>query len=175
MIREATPGGSGGGARDTDHGSGRTPPAAACRPLAALGLTPPWSSTPCLALIELAKAGIGPVLLPASLLAPEVGEQGKECPSLPGAGPPAPPGLSTEQPQSAIPHCPPGAGPASPFPAPEFPGLKTGGPDPGIGPSPSFARISPARQEFGVLAPHQQRTSQRGDGHQQRLDGFTLL
>ncbi|MFM5880329.1 LysR family transcriptional regulator [Aeromonas sanarellii] len=56
-------------------------------PLAALGLTPAMELDSYLALIELAKAGIGPVLLPAGLLA-LVGEQGKRARPLPGLGRP---------------------------------------------------------------------------------------
>lgn len=52
-------------------------------PLAALGLVPAMELDSYLALIELAKAGIGPVLLPAGLLA-LVGEQGKRARALPG-------------------------------------------------------------------------------------------
>lgn len=56
-------------------------------PLAALGLTPAMELDSYLALIELAKAGIGPVLLPAGLLA-LVGEQGAQAHPLPGLGRP---------------------------------------------------------------------------------------
>ncbi|MBF8450628.1 LysR family transcriptional regulator [Aeromonas dhakensis] len=56
-------------------------------PLAALGLTPAMELDSYLALIELAKAGIGPVLLPAGLLA-LVGEQGAQARPLPGLGRP---------------------------------------------------------------------------------------
>ncbi|MBL0531758.1 LysR family transcriptional regulator [Aeromonas dhakensis] len=56
-------------------------------PLAALGLTPAMELDSYLALIELAKAGIGPVLLPAGLLA-LVGEQGEQARPLPGLGRP---------------------------------------------------------------------------------------
>ncbi|QXB54286.1 LysR family transcriptional regulator [Aeromonas sp. FDAARGOS 1415] len=56
-------------------------------PLAALGLTPAMELDSYLALIELAKAGIGPVLLPAGLLA-LVGEQGTRARPLPGLGRP---------------------------------------------------------------------------------------
>ncbi|WP_429111523.1 LysR family transcriptional regulator [Aeromonas rivipollensis] len=52
-------------------------------PLAALGLVPAMELDSYLALIELAKAGIGPVLLPAGLLA-LVGDQGKRARALPG-------------------------------------------------------------------------------------------
>ena len=52
-------------------------------PLAALGLVPAMELDSYLALIELAKAGIGPVLLPAGLLA-LVGDQGKRAHALPG-------------------------------------------------------------------------------------------
>ncbi|MFM5855062.1 LysR family transcriptional regulator [Aeromonas rivipollensis] len=52
-------------------------------PLAALGLVPAMELDSYLALIELAKAGIGPVLLPAGLLA-LVGDQGKQARALPG-------------------------------------------------------------------------------------------
>lgn len=51
-------------------------------PLAALGLEPAMELDSYLALIELAKAGIGPVLLPAGLLA-LVGEQGETARLLP--------------------------------------------------------------------------------------------
>ncbi|TFF73827.1 LysR family transcriptional regulator [Aeromonas taiwanensis] len=56
-------------------------------PLAVLGLTPAMELDSYLALIELAKAGIGPVLLPAGLLA-LVGEQGTRARPLPGLGRP---------------------------------------------------------------------------------------
>ncbi|RFS20249.1 LysR family transcriptional regulator [Aeromonas dhakensis] len=56
-------------------------------PLATLGLTPAMELDSYLALIELAKAGIGPVLLPAGLLA-LVGEQGAQARPLPGLGRP---------------------------------------------------------------------------------------
>lgn len=56
-------------------------------PLAALGLVPGMELDSYLALIELAKAGIGPVLLPAGLLS-LVGEQGKQARPLPGLGRP---------------------------------------------------------------------------------------
>ncbi|WP_310597271.1 LysR family transcriptional regulator [Aeromonas aquatica] len=56
-------------------------------PLAALGLVPGMELDSYLALIELAKAGIGPVLLPAGLLS-LVGEQGKRARPLPGLGRP---------------------------------------------------------------------------------------
>lgn len=56
-------------------------------PLAALALTPAMELDSYLALIELAKAGIGPVLLPAGLLA-LVGEQGAQARPLPGLGRP---------------------------------------------------------------------------------------
>ncbi|WP_392399692.1 LysR family transcriptional regulator [Aeromonas salmonicida] len=56
-------------------------------PLAQLGLVPAMELDSYLALIELAKAGIGPVLLPAGLLA-LVGEQGETAPPLPGLGRP---------------------------------------------------------------------------------------
>jgi len=56
-------------------------------PLAALGLIPAMELDSYLALIELAKAGIGPVLLPAGLLA-LVGEQGTQARPLPGLGRP---------------------------------------------------------------------------------------
>lgn len=56
-------------------------------PLAALGLVPSMELDSYLALIELAKAGIGPVLLPAGLLA-LVGEQGERARPLPGLGRP---------------------------------------------------------------------------------------
>lgn len=56
-------------------------------PLAALGLTPAMELDSYLALIELAKAGIGPVLLPAGLLA-LVGEQEAQARPLPGLGRP---------------------------------------------------------------------------------------
>lgn len=56
-------------------------------PLAALGLVPAMELDSYLALIELAKAGIGPVLLPAGLLA-LVGDQGKRARALPGLGRP---------------------------------------------------------------------------------------
>ncbi|HAU4888278.1 TPA: LysR family transcriptional regulator [Aeromonas hydrophila] len=52
-------------------------------PLAALGLTPAMELDSYLALIELAKAGIGPVLLPAGLLA-LVGAQGAQARPLAG-------------------------------------------------------------------------------------------
>ena len=52
-------------------------------PLAALGLVPAMELDSYLALIELAKAGIGPVPLPAGLLA-LVGDQGKRARALPG-------------------------------------------------------------------------------------------
>ncbi|HDZ8915461.1 TPA: LysR family transcriptional regulator [Aeromonas hydrophila] len=52
-------------------------------PLAALGLTPAMELDSYLALIELAKAGIGPVLLPAGLLA-LVGAQGTQANPLAG-------------------------------------------------------------------------------------------
>ena len=52
-------------------------------PLAALGLVPAMELDSYLALIELAKVGIGPVLLPAGLLA-LVGDQGKRARALPG-------------------------------------------------------------------------------------------
>ncbi|WP_323944066.1 LysR family transcriptional regulator [Aeromonas hydrophila] len=52
-------------------------------PLAALGLTPAMELDSYLALIELAKAGIGPVLLPAGLLA-LVGAQGTQANPLVG-------------------------------------------------------------------------------------------
>ncbi|MGL6528912.1 LysR family transcriptional regulator [Aeromonas hydrophila] len=52
-------------------------------PLAALGLTPAMELDSYLALIELAKAGIGPVLLPAGLLA-LVGAQGTQARLLAG-------------------------------------------------------------------------------------------
>lgn len=52
-------------------------------PLAALGLTPAMELDSYLALIELAKAGIGPVLLPAGLLA-LVGAQGTQARPLAG-------------------------------------------------------------------------------------------
>ncbi|HDX8454575.1 TPA: LysR family transcriptional regulator [Aeromonas hydrophila] len=52
-------------------------------PLAALGLTPAMELDSYLALIELAKAGIGPVLLPAGLLA-LVGAQGPQARPLAG-------------------------------------------------------------------------------------------
>lgn len=56
-------------------------------PLAQLGLVPAMELDSYLALIELAKAGIGPVLLPAGLLA-LVGEQGETARPLPGLGRP---------------------------------------------------------------------------------------
>ncbi|MEV3818335.1 LysR family transcriptional regulator [Aeromonas salmonicida] len=56
-------------------------------PLAQLGLVPTMELDSYLALIELAKAGIGPVLLPAGLLA-LVGEQGETARPLPGLGRP---------------------------------------------------------------------------------------
>lgn len=56
-------------------------------PLAALGLKPAMELDSYLALIELAKAGIGPVLLPAGLLA-LVGEQRRRARALPGLGRP---------------------------------------------------------------------------------------
>lgn len=56
-------------------------------PLATLGLEPAMELDSYLALIELAKAGIGPVLLPAGLLA-LVGEQGASARPLPGLGRP---------------------------------------------------------------------------------------
>ncbi|USV59271.1 LysR family transcriptional regulator [Aeromonas encheleia] len=56
-------------------------------PLAALGLVPSMELDSYLALIELAKVGIGPVLLPAGLLA-LVGEQGERARPLPGLGRP---------------------------------------------------------------------------------------
>ncbi|MFE8727420.1 LysR family transcriptional regulator [Aeromonas hydrophila] len=52
-------------------------------PLAAIGLTPAMELDSYLALIELAKAGIGPVLLPAGLLA-LVGAQGTQARPLAG-------------------------------------------------------------------------------------------
>lgn len=52
-------------------------------PLAQLGMVPAMELDSYLALIELAKAGIGPVLLPAGLLA-LVGEQGEKARPLPG-------------------------------------------------------------------------------------------
>ncbi|WP_219615648.1 LysR family transcriptional regulator [Aeromonas salmonicida] len=56
-------------------------------PLSQLGLVPAMELDSYLALIELAKAGIGPVLLPAGLLA-LVGEQGETARPLPGLGRP---------------------------------------------------------------------------------------
>jgi len=56
-------------------------------PLAALGFAPAMELDSYLALIELAKAGIGPVMLPAGLLA-LVGEQGEMARPLPGLGRP---------------------------------------------------------------------------------------
>ncbi|XEI31370.1 LysR family transcriptional regulator [Aeromonas veronii] len=56
-------------------------------PLAEMGLEPAMELDSYLALIELAKAGIGPVLLPAGLLA-LVGEQGAMARPLPGLGRP---------------------------------------------------------------------------------------
>ncbi|HDN9016227.1 TPA: LysR family transcriptional regulator [Aeromonas salmonicida] len=56
-------------------------------PLAQLGLVPAMELDSYLALIELAKAGIGPMLLPAGLLA-LVGEQGETARPLPGLGRP---------------------------------------------------------------------------------------
>lgn len=56
-------------------------------PLAALGFAPAMELDSYLALIELAKAGIGPVLLPAGLLA-LVGEQRRRARALPGLGRP---------------------------------------------------------------------------------------
>ncbi|MGL5811834.1 MAG: LysR family transcriptional regulator [Aeromonas sp.] len=56
-------------------------------PLATLGLEPAMELDSYLALIELAKAGIGPVLLPAGLLT-LVGEQGASARPLPGLGRP---------------------------------------------------------------------------------------
>lgn len=56
-------------------------------PLAQLGLVPAMELDSYLALIELAKAGIGPVLLPAGLLT-LVGEQGETARPLPGLGRP---------------------------------------------------------------------------------------
>ncbi|UBH26544.1 LysR family transcriptional regulator [Aeromonas enteropelogenes] len=56
-------------------------------PLAELGLEPVMELDSYLALIELAKAGIGPVLLPAGLLT-LVGEQGHKARPLPGLGRP---------------------------------------------------------------------------------------
>lgn len=56
-------------------------------PLAAQGFEPAMELDSYLALIELAKAGIGPVLLPAGLLA-LVGEQGVQARPLPGLGRP---------------------------------------------------------------------------------------
>ncbi|MGE6136197.1 LysR family transcriptional regulator [Aeromonas salmonicida] len=56
-------------------------------PLAQLGLVPAMELDSYLALIELAKAGIGPVLLPAGLLA-LVGEQGETARPLSGLGRP---------------------------------------------------------------------------------------
>ncbi|MEG0009535.1 MAG: LysR family transcriptional regulator [Aeromonas sp.] len=56
-------------------------------PLAALGFAPAMELDSYLALIELAKAGIGPVLLPAGLLA-LVGDQGRKARPLPGLGRP---------------------------------------------------------------------------------------
>ncbi|MGL5128409.1 MAG: LysR family transcriptional regulator [Aeromonas popoffii] len=56
-------------------------------PLAQLGLVPAMELDSYLALIELAKAGIGPVLLPAGLLA-LVGEPGEKARPLPGLGRP---------------------------------------------------------------------------------------
>lgn len=56
-------------------------------PLAQLGLVPAMELDSYLALIELAKAGIGPVLLPAGLLA-LVGEQGETARPLPRLGRP---------------------------------------------------------------------------------------
>lgn len=56
-------------------------------PLAALGFAPAMELDSYLALIELAKAGIGPVLLPAGLLA-LVGDQGSKARPLPGLGRP---------------------------------------------------------------------------------------
>lgn len=56
-------------------------------PLVQLGLVPTMELDSYLALIELAKAGIGPVLLPAGLLA-LVGEQGETARPLPGLGRP---------------------------------------------------------------------------------------
>ncbi len=56
-------------------------------PLAQLGLVPAMELDSYLALIELAKAGIGPVLLPAGLLA-LVGEPGEKACTLPGLGRP---------------------------------------------------------------------------------------
>ncbi|MFM1704894.1 LysR family transcriptional regulator [Aeromonas salmonicida] len=56
-------------------------------PLAQLGLVPAMELDSYLALIELAKAGIGPVLLPAGLLA-LVGEQGETARPLPALGRP---------------------------------------------------------------------------------------
>ncbi|MCS3453966.1 DNA-binding transcriptional LysR family regulator [Aeromonas sp. BIGb0405] len=52
-------------------------------PLAELGLAPRMQLDSYLALIELAKAGMGPVMLPEGLLA-LVGEQGKQARPLPG-------------------------------------------------------------------------------------------
>ncbi|WP_434662433.1 LysR family transcriptional regulator [Aeromonas sp. NJAU223] len=56
-------------------------------PLAAQGFEPAMELDSYLALIELAKVGIGPVLLPAGLLA-LVGEQGVQARPLPGLGRP---------------------------------------------------------------------------------------
>ncbi|TMX16252.1 LysR family transcriptional regulator [Aeromonas salmonicida] len=56
-------------------------------PLTQLGMVPAMELDSYLALIELAKAGIGPVLLPACLLA-LVGEQGETARPLPGLGRP---------------------------------------------------------------------------------------
>lgn len=56
-------------------------------PLADLGLEPAMELDSYLALIELAKAGIGPVLLPAGLLG-LVGKQGEMARPLPGLGRP---------------------------------------------------------------------------------------
>lgn len=56
-------------------------------PLAEMGLEPAMELDSYLALIELAKAGMGPVLLPAGLLA-LVGEQGEMACPLPGLGRP---------------------------------------------------------------------------------------
>ncbi|MBR7630608.1 LysR family transcriptional regulator [Aeromonas popoffii] len=56
-------------------------------PLTQLGMVPAMELDSYLALIELAKAGIGPVLLPAGLLA-LVGEPGEKARPLPGLGRP---------------------------------------------------------------------------------------
>lgn len=56
-------------------------------PLAELGLAPVMELDSYLALIELAKAGIGPVLLPAGLLT-LLGEQDHKARPLPGLGRP---------------------------------------------------------------------------------------